>query len=405
MESAVAVGPLRVPGFARLAVSYTINELGDNLGIVALAILVLDRTGSALSVAGLFVASKFVPAFVAPALTARLDRQPVARALPALYALEALAFGALALIAGAFSLAAVLVLAFADGTIALTARGLSRAAVAEVLGTSEMLRRGNALLNMGFAVTSAAGPALAGLLVAASGAGTALGLDALSFLVIAVLLATSTELPPARASDTQSWLERVRAGMRYVRRESVVRRLLVVEGIAFVFFFLVIPIEVVYVKRTLHGGDFGFGLLLAAWGLGIVGGSAVFARVQHRTLGVLLAASTAIIGLAYLGLAGAPTLGVACAASALGGLGNGVQWVSALTAVQQAVAPELQARVVGLLESLGAAAPGVGYLLGGVLASVWSPRLAYLVAGVGVLAVVLGMRRVTPAATRPAAEP
>src|SRR5437763_13987025 len=92
LESAVVVGPLRVPGFARLAGSYTINELGDNLGIVALAVLVLDRTGCALSVAGLFVAWKFVPACLAPALAARLARQPVARALPALYALEALPF-------------------------------------------------------------------------------------------------------------------------------------------------------------------------------------------------------------------------------------------------------------------------------------------------------------------------
>ncbi len=79
----------RIPA---LATSYAINELGDNLGMIALAILVLDRTDSALAVTALFVAGKFVPAFVAPALTAGLDHAPVSRVLPALYVLEAGAF-------------------------------------------------------------------------------------------------------------------------------------------------------------------------------------------------------------------------------------------------------------------------------------------------------------------------
>src|SRR5689334_5447200 len=91
---------LRVRGFPALATSYAINELGDNLGVVALAILVLDRTDSALAVTALFVAGKFLTAFAAPALTAGLDRRRVSRVLPALYILEAGAFGGLASLSG-----------------------------------------------------------------------------------------------------------------------------------------------------------------------------------------------------------------------------------------------------------------------------------------------------------------
>ena len=54
----------------------------------------------------------------------------------------------------------------------------------------------------------------------------------------------------------------------------------------------------------------------------------------------------------------------------LGGTGNGVQWVAVVTALQEATPIDLQARVVGLLESLGAAMPGVGFLLGGALTTV-----------------------------------
>ena len=100
---------MRVRGFPALATSYAINELGDNLGVIALAILVLDRTDCALAVTLLFVAGKFLPALAAPALTAALDHRRVSRVLPSLYALEAGAFVALAALAGrhAFWLPAV----------------------------------------------------------------------------------------------------------------------------------------------------------------------------------------------------------------------------------------------------------------------------------------------------------
>jgi MFS family permease len=73
----------------------------------------------------------------------------------------------------------------------------------------------------------------------------------------------------------------------------------------------------------------------------------------------------------------------------LGGTGNGVQWVSVVTALQEATPQQYQARVVGLLESSLAAMPGVGYLIGGGLTVLGSPRTAYAVAGIGTLALVL----------------
>lgn len=382
---------LAVPGFQRLAFSYSVNELGDNLGAVALALLVLDETDSALAVAAVLLAAKVLPAFLAPALTARLDRTAVRRSLPVLYCAEALVFAILALVAGAFWLPAVLGLAVIDGTLALTGRGLSRAAAAAVLQPAGLLRQGNSILNVSFAVTSAGGPALGGLITALGGPATALGLDAVSFLVAAVVMRGAPDAVPAAGEDGDApWFTRLRSGLRYVRHEPRVRLLVLGEAAALVFFYLVIPIEVVYAKRTLDAGDLGYGLLLAAWGGGIVIGSAVYPRVTHRPLGVLIALSTAAIGAAYLGLAAAPTIGVACGVSVIGGIGNGVQWVAVLTAVQEAVAPHLQARILGLLESIAAATPGVGFVLGGALTALGSPRLAYGVAGVGVF-VVLGV--------------
>jgi MFS family permease len=103
----------------------------------------------------------------------------------------------------------------------------------------------------------------------------------------------------------------------------------------------------------------------------------------------LLLFSTLVVGAGYLGLAAAPTLALACAASVLGGAGNGVQWVSVISAVQELTAQGMQARVMSVLESIGAAMPGVGYLVGGLIASGASPRATFLFAGVGVIAIVL----------------
>jgi MFS family permease len=383
--------PLRARGFAPLAGSYAVNELGDMFGIVALAVLVFDESGTALGPAALFIAAKFLPALAAPALTAALDRRPVAQVLPALYVAEAVVFGLLALLAGsAYSFWLVLLLAFVDGLLALTGRGLSRAAISAVLKPIGALREGNAIINVLFAVTGAGGPALAGLVVAEAGVATALWLDAASFLAIAVLLAVRAgSLPAHIGAEAERWWRRLRSGLAEVRADPLARRLIGSEGVAIVFFTLIVPIEVVYVRETLRGDELDFGLLLGFWGAGIVVGSLVFARARRMSTTALVVGSTALVGLGYAGLALAPTLLVAFAASVVGGAGNGVQWVAVMTALQEAVDEDLQARAAGLLESVAAAAPGVGFVVGGLLAAAASPRAAYAVASAGVLAVAL----------------
>ena len=169
----------------------------------------------------------------------------------------------------------------------------------------------------------------------------------------------------------------------------MVRLLLIGQAIALVLFTLVVPIEVIYAKESLGTTDAGFGVLLASWGAGIVVGSLVFLLVKRRSALALIIVSTASIGIAYVGLATADTLLVACLLSVLGGAGNGVQWISVVTALQELTPADYQARIVSLLESLGAAMPGVGFLIGGALTALGSPRTAFAVAGAGVLALVL----------------
>jgi len=392
---------LKAPGFRRLAFSYTVNDLGDTFGLVALAVLVLDRTDSALGTTALFVAGRFVPAFLAPLLTARVDRAPPQAVLGALYAIEALAFAGLAWLATDFALGAVLALALVDGTLAITARGVSRGAIANTLGEEGALRAGNAVINGLFSASSVVGPVLGGVVTAAWGASTALAVDAASFAVIALVLAAAP-LPHPAHEEAPGWRARLREGLTEVSGRPQVRRLITAQGAALVFFTLITPIEVVYATRTLDAGTLGYGILLGSWGVGMLIGAVEFARRRDDSIALLLSLATGAIGVGYLGMAAAPGIVVACAASVVGGIGNGVQWVAHLTALQERTPPGLQARIGGLMESIAAVAPGIGYLLGGVLTAAVSTRLAFVVAGVGVLllAPLLGRAATEPAEVR-----
>ena len=399
---------LRVPGFARLATTYTLDELADWLATIALSILVFDATGSALATMALFLASKFAPAFLVPPLTARFDGSPPARVLGAAYAVEAVLLVVLAITGSAFWLPAVLVLALLVGTLAAFGRAVTRAAVVAVLEPVGLLREGNATLNVGFSTMNAAAPAAAGGLVALTSPSPVLALAAAAFAFQAVVIARASGIPTGEP-EPAPWQARLRDALAYVRREPVLRTLLGGQGLVLVLLTMAAPIEVVYAKETLDAGDAGFGLLLASWGLGMVVGSALFARERSRSSVALIVGSTAAVAFGYVGMGLAPGLVLACVAAMLGGAGNGVQWVAVVTALQEATEERYQARVAGLLEAVLAGAPGIGFLLGGTITALLSPRVAFLSAGAGVLLILalggVAVRRRPPVVRAPMAEP
>jgi MFS family permease len=384
-----ALRPLAIPAFRRLAFARFTDELGDWLGEIALAVLVFDRTGSPMATAALFLALQFVPALATPPLVARLESLPSRVALAGLNLVEAGAFAGLALLAPGFSLAAVVVLAAVASGLASSARALSRAVAVAVAEPRGLLREGNALLNVGFTVGAAAGPAVAGVIVAGAGVETALFADAASFALVAVVLATASGMPRARPKEVGSTTGLLRRALNYVREQPQLRLLIGAQAIAFVFFTLVVPIAVVFAKETLDAGDAGYGALLASWGAGMVAGSLAFALLRGISLRVLLPIGTLAVGVAYVLTGVAPTLALACAASVLGGAGNGIEWVALVTAAQQLTRAEYQARVAALVESVAKAAPGIGFVLGGATAALFNPRVSYVVAGAGVIGVLI----------------
>ena len=153
--------PLAIRPFGRLLGSYTLNELGDSVGLVALAVLVFDRTEAVAPTAAFFLAAKFLPALIAPALTTYLDRYALRRVLPALYVLEAAAFAGLAFFAVDDRSSWPPSRAGARRRDAGDHRAQARAAPSPPCCSHRQLGAGNALMNLGFAVSSVGGAAAA----------------------------------------------------------------------------------------------------------------------------------------------------------------------------------------------------------------------------------------------------
>ncbi len=306
-------------------------------GEIALTILVYDRTHSPLITAALFLALRFLPALLAPLLTARVEAMRARRVLPILYVLEAVLFAGMALlVAHQAWIPAVLALAALDGALAIVAKTLTRSATARGLLKQGLLREGNAIVNLGWMGSTACAPLISGGLVAWKGAQAALLVDAATFLIAAAIIGTAAGIHVESDRDA-GFMERLRSGLALIRRPGPIRRLLFALGLVMLLSAVPLPIEVVFAKHVLHAGDSGYGLLISSWGVGMVIGGAIFAGLGRLPLTKIFVAGMFVVALGYGVLAAAPTLAFACLGSVIGGIGNGAGWVAAVTALQERI--------------------------------------------------------------------
>jgi MFS family permease len=397
VRSALASGRLR-----RIVVAYAINRLGTWMGLLALMVAVYDHTHSALAVSAMLFAGQALPAFVVPAVVARVEASKRRREISGLYFFEGVVTAALAgLLLWRFSLPLVVLLVALDGTAALAASALLRAEVsraareqheaerpqapaadggagAEAEAAEAAERSGNAALNLAFSTSFVLGPVLGGVTVAGLGVPATLLIDVGSFFICGSLLLDLH--PHVEEAGGDSIRARLRAAWHHIKRVERLRGLLSAEGAALVLSTAASPIEVAYAKETLAAGDRGLGLLLTAWGAGAVLGSLLFARLRW-SLAAIVSAGTLAMAAAFVGFAAAPSLAPACIVAVLGGAGNGLELPSFISLLQRLTPQNLHGRVMAAFESLGALSLAIGLPLGGALAALSAPRAALLVLG------------------------
>lgn len=381
---------LRVRAFRRLAALYPIDGLLEWGSSIALMVLVYRQTGSALATGGLLVCKQVIPGLLTPMAGRRLDGAPIGQAIAIAMLIRAAAAGAAAASGYGPQVFALALVAGLGGTLS---RASFRAGVGRTL-SGELRRSGNALLNTAMGLVSLGGPAVAGLALTVIAPTELLWATAAAGAVCAVAAAA---VGPGRsevaehnedARSTPSSTGAATADLRVSQPAVPISVLLVLSGVIFTAFAMDEPSLLPYAEQSLGAGVGAYGAILSCWGLGIIAGSVLFGRLLDRPMIAVGAAGTAIAAVGYIGLGLAPTVAVACAIAVFGGIGNGFNWVALVTAVQEATPAESQGQAATRLEAIATVGPGLGYLLGGLLADAASPRLTLVIPGVLALAIL-----------------
>ncbi|MGW2957525.1 MFS transporter [Streptomyces sp. NPDC001220] len=180
---------LRNAGFVRLALARIISVLGNGFARIALAFAVLSLPGATPGELSLVVACQAVPqlalVLVGGVIADRVSRSGL---MVVSDVLGALSYGGLAamVLSGHAPVAALCALAVTAG-VASALFGPAMDGVIPRLVPSEVLQRANGLLRVGTNTSLLLGLALSGVTVAWVGAGWALALNSLSFVVSAAL--------------------------------------------------------------------------------------------------------------------------------------------------------------------------------------------------------------------------
>ena len=368
-----------VQSFRLLALATVGSAVGTWLAFVALTIDVYDRTGSAVWVSALLIAD-FLPAIlIGLAAAALVDRLPRRRLMIASDLVRVGVFAALP-----FADNAVMIVALA--AVAGFATGFFRPALYAGLPnlvSDKDLPHANSLLQTIENLAWALGPVGGGILVAATTPDVAYWLNAVTFLLSAALLAGIPDrlLQPALAIGRGYWRD-VADGLRLVRDSRALLTVLAAWNVIMLASAGVNVSEVVLAKEDFDAGDFGYGLLVGATGVGLALGSVLAGSLVERVaLAWVYGASIALVAVGMAAAAAAPGVWFAAVCVVILGAGNGAGVVCNALLVQRGAPDELRGRAFTLLMSSNYVVLGLGMIAAGPLTEAIGARAVWAAAG------------------------
>jgi MFS family permease len=363
------------------------SGLGTWLAFVALIVDVWDRTESSVWVSVL-LAADFLPLVAVGLLAAPLvDRLSRKRMM---------------VVADLVRCAVFLVLPFAGSpgsivalaAVAGVATGFFRPALyagVPNLVEDDDLPQANALLQAIENLTWMLTPPLAGLLVGVWGPEPAYLLNAASFAVSALfLVGIAGELLQAGRASSRGHVGDIADGLRAILRTRTLLAVFVAWNVFFVAIAGVNVAEIALAKVALDSGDFGYGLLVGATGLGLVAGSYVAASIIERhAMASVYGASIVLIAAGVGAGAVSPSVWIAALCLVAVGFGNGIAVVCNALFVQRGTTDELRGRVFTVLMSSNYAVLGLAMAAAGPLTDAvgarWVWGVSALVAAVAAL--------------------
>ncbi|MGH6694821.1 MFS transporter, partial [Sphingopyxis sp.] len=374
-----ALAPFRYPAFRAIWIANLASNMGSMIQSVAAAWLMTELTQSHLLIA-LVQAGATIPILLlgifAGAIADNFDRR---RVMLAAQTGMLLVSAALTLTTWLDAITPLTLLFFTLAVGCGTALNgpAWQASVRLQVGPRD-LPQAIALNTIAYNLARSVGPALGGLLISIVGTAAAFGLNAISYIVlIVVLLRWHPETTPRRRT---SMLTAIAAGIRFCAHSDPVRRVLI-RGFAFGFgaagFQALLPS---LVRDRLHGTEVTYGLCLAAFGAGSIFGALLVSSARHRWgSDRVVTAASLIFAAAMLPVAlTASVPWVIVAAFVAGGA-----WVSTLTtlnvAMQLRSPEEILGRCLSIYQAVTFGAMALGAYTLGLIADLASLPTAILV--------------------------
>ena len=381
-----ALRSLRHRNYRLFCSGQMVSLIGTWLQMVALSWLVYRLTGQA-AMLGLMSFCNLIPVFIlAPVGGLVADRVPSRRLLLTTQTLAMVFALSLALLTLTHQVRIwhLFLSSLLLGTTNAFDNPARQVFVARVVPRADLMN-GVALNSSMVTGARIAGPALAGVLVAAVGEGWCFLLNGLSYVaVIAGLLAM--RFPPWQPPEGhQSHAERLLEGFRMVRRTVPIRSLLVLLGLLSLLgtpYGVLMPIF----AEVFHGSARTFGLLSATAGAGALAGALTLAcRPHFNGLGRWIAATSLGLGLSLAGFAWSRSLWLSIPLILAVGYTYMVEMAATNTLIQMMVPDAYRGRVMSIYAMMFLGMAPVGGLLAGLLAHRLGAPLTVGLGGAGCL--------------------
>jgi MFS family permease len=373
-----------------LFVAHSVSRAGDAFNTVALVVLVFRLTGSGVGVAAI-VAFEIAPVLlfgpVAGLLADRLPRRGIM--VGADLARAALA-GLLAATHGSLAVVFLVASGLSAGSVAFNPA--AAAVVPDTVAGEELVDANAALWTTAVVAQIVLAPT-AGVVISAFGIGAAFAINAASFVASALILRGLAVARGPAASGEHGWRS-VAAGWTVVRADPLLGRLAVVQVLAALSAGATSGLLVVLASQRLHVGPSGFGMLLAAIGVGAALGPPLLRRFIRPAQPGWLFGPYALRGTVDLTLAVTHSPVVAGGALGLYGVGTSTGTVAYQSTLQAVVPPAARGRTFALFDVLWQAARLFSLAAGGVIADAAGIRSVYAIGGVLLLlAFTVGITR------------
>lgn len=371
------------PRYRRLWLARTISQMGDIAQFTALGLLLIELTGSSLGVTGAVLAEILPVLLLAPLAGTLVDRLPRVRVMVAADLARVLLAAGLSVWHDNVVVAYVVAFGLSAGQVFFSPAAQSL--LPTVVEDDELMAANTGIWTAAVTAQILIAP-VAAVVAVQVGFGATFAVNAASFALSAVVLRGLEEPARPQPVSVSSPFAHAREALSALAAIPLLKPLAVGQFLAALSAGATSALLVVLAQERLGGGS-GYGVLVAAIGLGAAAGPLLLlSRIKNPRRPLFVFGPYAIRGVVDLLLASVTALPLAAAALVVYGLSTSTGTVTFTSLMQSRVPDELRGRAFAAFDLLWQTGRMLSLLGGGLLADTAGIRLVYLLGGLLLLA-------------------